>query len=317
MRRVTGLVLSALGAFLIVLALLTRFVVVGEAVKFPLNEDTVTNLIAHNASYFSPQQVAEINGATLEDTYTVEDNGTGNSSTAVWKEFSYVYDQTNDSTVSYSTQQLAFNRSTGVLVNCCDTFVGTDTHVPVTGQGYVWPFNAQKKTYQVFDTTVLKAFPAVYSGTATVDGISTYKYVYTIPPTQDGTVKLPGTLVGLTSSADVTLPEYYSATTTEYVDPITGGPVRGSSQQYSYLENSSGTPVLTLVKADFVTTPASVASVASTIRHDDTDIDILSTIVPLVVGIVGVIVLAIGLILAFTRRQEAEYYEDEHEEVSV
>jgi len=317
MRRVAGLVLSALGAFLIVLALLTRFVVVGEAVKFPLNEDTVTNLIASNATYFSPQQVAEIQGATLEDTYTVEDNGTGNSSTAVWKEFSYVYDQTNDSTVSYSTQQLAFNRSNGQLVNCCGTFVGTDTHVPVTGQGYVWPFNAQKKTYQVFDTTVLKAFPAVYSGTATVDGILTYKYVYTIPATEDGSVKLPGTLVGLTSSADVTLPEYYSATTTEYVDPITGGPVRGTSQQYSYLENSSGTPVLTLVKANFVTTPASVASVASTIRHDDTDIDILKNIVPLVTGIVGIIVLAIGLILTFTRRQEAEYYEDEPEEVSV
>jgi hypothetical protein len=317
MRRVTGLVLSALGAFLIVLALLTRFVVVGEAVKYPLNEDTVTNLIAHNASYFSPQQVAEIKGATLEDTYTVEDNGTGSSSTAVWKEFSYVYDQTNDSTVNYSTQQLAFDRSNAQLVNCCGTFVGTDTHVPVTGLGYVWPFNAQKKTYQVFDTTVLKAFPAVYSGTATVDGISTYKYVETIPATQDGSVKLPGTLVGLTSSADVTLPEYYSSTTTEYVDPITGGPVRGTSQQYSYLENSSGTPVLTLVKANFVTTPASEASVASTIKHDDTDIDIIKNIVPLVTGIVGIIVLAIGLILAFTRRQEAEYYEDEPEEVSV
>jgi Porin PorA len=318
MRRVAGLVLSALGTFLIVLALLIRFVVVDEAVKFPLNEDTVTTLIAHNASYFSPQKVAEVTGATLEDTYTVQgNNAAGSSGTAVWKEFSYVYDQTNDQTVSYSTQQLAFGRRSAELVNCCGTAVGTDTHVPVTGLGYVWPFNAQKKTYQVFDTTLLKAFPAVYAGTATVDGIKTYKYVETIPATPDGSQSLPGTLVGLKSSATVKLPEYYSATTIEYVDPITGGPVRGSSYQHIFLENSTGTPVLNLINATFVTTPASVASVGSTVKSDDNKIDLISVIIPLIVGIVGVILLAIGLILALTRRQEAEYYEDEHEEVPV
>ena len=42
MRRVAGLVLSGLGAFLIVLALLIRFVVVGEVVKFPLNEHSIS-----------------------------------------------------------------------------------------------------------------------------------------------------------------------------------------------------------------------------------------------------------------------------------
>ena len=56
MRRVSGLVLSALGTFLIVLALLTKFVVAGEAVKFPLNENTITTLTAQNAKYFSPSR---------------------------------------------------------------------------------------------------------------------------------------------------------------------------------------------------------------------------------------------------------------------
>lgn len=318
MRRVAGLVLSALGTFLIVLALLIRFVVVDEAVKFPLNENQITTLIAPNASYFSASKVAEVTGATLEDTLTVQgNNAAGNSSTAVWKEFSYVYDQTNDQTVQYTTQQLAFDRRSGELVNCCGTAVGTNTHVPVTGLGYVWPFNAQKKTYQVFDTTVMKAFPAVYSGTATVDGVSTYKYVETVPPTVDGSQTLPGTLVGSTSSAPVTLSEYYSSTTTEYVDPITGAPVKGISSQYVYLANSSGTPVLTLVKGTFTTTPGTIASIANTVKSDDNKIDLLSFIMPLIVGIAGVILLAMGLLLALTRRQEAEYYEDEHEEVPV
>jgi hypothetical protein len=312
MRRVAGLVLSALGTFLIILALLTRFVVVDEAVKDPLNENTVVQLIANHASYFSPSHLSELTG-TLEDTLTTQgDSAAGNSSTAVWTQFSYVYDQTNAQTVSYSTERLAFDRRDAALQNCCGTAIGTDNHVHVSGLGYLWPFNAQKKTYEVYNATLMKPVPAVYSGTATVDGVQTYKYVENVPATLDGSQTVPGTLVGLKSSASVTLSQYYTSTTTEYVDPITGGPVKGTSSQHIYLQNSSGAPVLTLINATFVTTPASVASVANTVKHDDSEIDILSFIVPLIVGIVGVILLVMGLIMYLVRR-EAPVYEDEHE----
>jgi hypothetical protein len=318
MRRVTGLVLSALGTFFVVLALLTRFVIASEAVKFPLNEDTITTLVAHNASYFSPAKVAPVTGATLETTLTVQgDAAAGSSSTAVWNEFSYVYDETSDLTVNYSTERLPFNRTTGLLENCCGAYINSNTHVHLYGQGFVWPLGAQKKTYQVFDTTVLKAFPAVYEGTTTIDGETAYKYVETVPATPDGTQSLPGSIVGLKSTADVTLPEYYAATTTEWVDPTTGGPLKGVSQQHLYLENSSGTPVLNLLDATFTSTPASVASVVSTAKRYDTQIELVQVILPVVIGVVGIIVLAIGLVLVATRRDEPEYeddgYTDEHQ----
>lgn len=319
MRRVAGLVLSALGTFLIVLALLTKFVIVGEAVKFPLNEDQVTTLVATNASYFSPSHLAELTGATLEDTLSTEGvSAAGSSSTAVWNQFNYVYDRTDAQTVSYSTERLAFNRSSGAVENCCGSAIGTNTRVHVSGLGFVWPFNAQKKTYQVFNSTLLKPVPAVYSGTATVLGVPVYKYIENVPATQDGSQTVPGTLIGLTSATPVTLAEYYSSTTTEYVDPITGGPVKGSSSEHLYLVNSSGTPVLTLINATFATTPASVASVVHTVKTDDNEINLLDFILPLVIGIVGAILLVMGLILYLTRR-EAAVYEDEHEvgEVSV
>lgn len=320
MRRVAGLVLSALGTFLIVLALLVRFVVASNAVKFPLNENTETTLIAHNASYFSPAKVAEVHGATLQTTLTVQgDNAAGSSGTAVWNEFSYVYDKTNELTVSYTTQRLAFNRTSGQLENCCGSAIGTNTKVHVSGQGYVWPFNAQKQTYQVFDTTLLKPVPSVYSGPATVDGEATYKYVATVTGQQIGTQTLPGSLVG-ESAASVTLPEFDTSTTTEFVDPITGAPVKGLSSQHLYLENSSGTPVLTLIDANFATTPATNASIVNTARYNDNRIDLVQTVLPLIIGIVGVVVLAMGLLLVLVGRREAEY-EDEDElesgEVSV
>jgi Porin PorA len=317
MRRVAGLVLSALGTFLIVLALLTRFVVVDEAVKYPLNEDTVVTLVANHASYFSPSHLSELTG-TLNDTLTTQgDAGAGNSSTAVWTQFSYVYDRTNDQTVSYSTEKLAFDRRTAQIENCCGTAIGTNTKVHVSGLGFLWPFNAQKTTYQVFNTTLLKTVPAVYSGTATVMGVKTYKYVENVPATQDGSQTVPGTLVGLKSSASVTLPEYYTSSTTEYVDPITGAPVKGVSAQHIYLQNSSGAPVLTLINANFVTTPASVATVVQTVKTDDSEIDTVSFILPLVFGIVGVILLAMGLILYLTQREDAMYEDEDEEEPEV
>src|SRR5580698_10041152 len=185
MRRVTGLILSALGTFLIVLALLTRFVVVGETVKFPLNENSITTLTASNASYFSPAKLAELTGVTMEDTLTVQgDNAAGSSSRAVWNEFSYVYDETNGQSVQYGTERLAFDRRTGELVNCCGAYIGTNTSVKMSGQGYVWPFGVQKKTYMIFDTTLLKPMPTTYQGTAVVDGITAYKFVENVQPTQ-------------------------------------------------------------------------------------------------------------------------------------
>ena len=313
MRRVAGLVASGLGTFLIVLALLTRFVVVGEAVKFPLNENTITTLAASNASYFSPALLAEQTGVTLQDTLTVQgDNAAGTSSRAVWIEFSYLFDRTNLDAVNYSTNRLAFDRRTGELINCCGTAIGTKTGVKVSGQGFVWPFNSQKRTYKVFDTTLLRAVPYTYAGTAVVDGETTYKYVENVGPTQAGTQTLPGSLVGITNQQSVTLPEYYQVTTTQYVDPITGAPVKGVSHQHLYLQNPAGQPVLTLLDANFTSTPDSVAAAVQTAQHYDGEIALISVILPVVLGLLGLILLVLGFLLV--RASRGDYYEYEEEE---
>lgn len=314
MRRVAGLVLSALGTFLIVLALLTRFLVASEAVKFPLNENAITTLVANNASYFSPSRASELTGATLTDTLTTQgDSAAGSSGTAVWNQFNYIYDKTNLQTVQYSTERLAFDRRSGELVNCCGTAIGTNTSAHVSGLGYVWPLNAQKKTYQVFNTTLLKTVPAVYSGTATVLGENVYKYVENVAPTQAGTQTVPGALIGQPTTPEVTLPEYYASTTTEWVDPVTGAPVKGTTSQHVYLQDSTGAEVLTLIHATFSTTPASVASTVQTAKKYDGEINLVKVLLPIIIGLVGVVLLVMGLVLFFTTWREAEVYEEEEE----
>jgi hypothetical protein len=301
MRRSTGLAASALGAFLVVLALLTRFYIAEQAIKFPLNEHRITTLTAENVSYFNPGELQELRRVTMTDTSTTEgDVASGSSSTAVWNNFSYIFDQTNGLTYDYSLQRLAFNRRSGELVDCCGANVNA-RRIHFSGLGYVFPLGAQKTTYQIFDTTLMKTHPISYAGTATVDGLATYKYVEAVAPTRVGTDQLPGSLVGMLDQATVSLGEYYAGTTTDYVDPISGVPVLVRTGQHLYLVDSSGKQVLNLLNATFVTTPASVAAAAQTARSADATISVATVIVPATVGVAGVIVLSIGVIMARTR----------------
>jgi Porin PorA len=312
MRRVTGLVAAALGTFLIVLAALTRFYVAAQIVKFPLDENSVTTLTAQNVSYFNTGLLQEMSRVSMTDTSTTQgDVAAGSAHTAVWNNFTYLYDDTNQLTYSYSLRRLAFDRRSGDLVNCCGTAID-GKKANVSGLGYVWPLNAQKRTYEVFDSTLMKPEPVSFTGTASVDGLSTYKYVENISPTQFATQTLPGSLVGTAAQLTVQLGEYYAATTTDWVDPITGAPVQVTLSEHLYLAGSSGSSALNLLDAHFVSTPASVAAAVSTARSYDAKIGVITLVIPATGGLAGIIILLIGIILG---RQPGGYeYADEAEQ---
>jgi hypothetical protein len=312
MRRVTGLVAAGLGTFLIVLAVLTRFYVASQIVKFPLDENNVTTLTASNVSYFNTGLLQEMSRVSMTDTSTTQgDVAAGSTHTAVWNNFTYLYDDTNRLTYSYSLRRLAFDRRSGELVNCCGAAIdGKRAHM--SGLGYVWPLNARKQTYQIFDSTLMKPEPATFAGTATIGGLSTYKYIESVSPTQFATQTLPGSLVGLAAEQTVQLGEYYAGTTTEWVDPITGAPVQVSLSKHLYLAGSSGKAVLNLLNAHFMSTPAAVAAIVSTAKSYDAKISVISLVIPATGGLAGAIILLIGIILG---RQPRRYeYADEAEQ---
>jgi len=233
----------------------------------------------------------------------------------VWNEFSYVYDETNRLTYEYSTERLAFDRRSGELLNCCGAAVGTNSKVHLSGQGFVWPIGAQQQTYQYFDTSLLKPQPSVYSGTAVVDGLTTYKYVETVLGDKSGTLTLPGSLVNDPTAQSVTLDEYDAATTTFYVDPGTGAPVKEVSNQHLYLQ-SGGAQVLNLLNAHFESSPSTIASAVSNAKSKDAEIELVSVILPVVFALVGLILLVMGIILTMAVREQPEYddgYADEYE----
>lgn len=318
MRRESWSILTGLGVFFIVLAILSKFFVPGQAVKFPLNEYSKTTLQADNASYFSQKSANEESGVTLQATTTTKGDvaaakSVGSNNVAVWQTYTAVEDITNHQPVSIPADgnALAFDRKTGVLVPWSGNNVN-GKHVDVTGQeqGSLWPLNTEKKNYQVFDTTLQRPVTFQYKGTANTNGISTYVFTAQIPNTQVGTQSLPGALVGQTAS-EVTLPQFYSANETYFVDPVTGVPLKVEQHVQETLQDSSGTTLLVLMDADYKTTPASVASAIATDNGGTTKITVLNVIVPIVAGLIGLILLVLGLVLSRGRPEDEEYEEDD------
>jgi len=322
MRRLVWPVLTGLGVFFIVVALMSKFFVPGQTVKFPLNEYQKMTLQAANASYFSQKFFTEESGVTLQAVitfkgYVAAAKSIGSSNTAVWQTYTPIEDLTNHTRVSIPAQPnvLAFDRKTGAIVPWSGNSVN-GSQVSVTGhpQWVVWPIGTKKKDYQVFDTTLKKPVTAHYKGITSTDGVATYVFVESVPSQQIGTLPVPGSLVGMTPS-QVTLPEFYSVTRTYYVDPTTGVPVAITENVQETLQDNTGTTRLVLLNANFQTTPASITSFVNTDNGGATKINMLNVTIPIVGGLLGVFLLGAGLILS--RRPEEEEYLDDEETVGA
>ena len=306
MRRV-GLVLVGLGACLIVFALLIPTWVSGRVIKFPLNLYVSVNLTDSNASYFSPAKLAEQTGVTVEATQTIKGNAAaGSSSTAVWNQFTYIYDQTNKLPIQQTSRTMAFDRRTAQLVNCCGANVNGDSSVKQSGYvGIVLPIGTEKKTYPVFVPDVKKAVPFAYAGINAVGGTEAYRFVANIPPTQNGTQTVPGSLVNQSASS-VTLPQFFQAQITYWIDPVTGALLNVTENQKLTLRDSTGAQALLLFDAKLVATTDSVDRLLAIDNNQLSRASFVSTLLPLLSAMVGLILLVVGFLVGRRPRQDAE-----------
>jgi Porin PorA len=306
MRRVIGLTLAGLGAFLVVVAVLLRSYVGGQLIKFPKNEYFTTTLLGSGVSYFSPSMVRSVSGATMRVTSTVKgDAAAGTSSAAVWNVFTYLYDTTNHATFQFTTRRLAFDRRSAQLVNCCGANIGGNTAIRQSGLvGFLWPFGTQKTTYDVFDPNLNKPRPAQFEGTSTLDGIPVYRFVEHVPSMRSGSQQIPGSLVGMKTQPLVTLPEYYTGTNTFWVDPVTGAQLDVRQDDKLTLGDATGAQRLVLFDGALTMTPQSVRAVVNLDATGRSEFEWFEVIVPLVCGLAGIAALITGIVLARTRRED-------------
>jgi Porin PorA len=208
---------------------------------------------------------------------------------------SYVYDTTHQQPVQIMTRRFAFDRKTAELVNCCGANINNNSGIKQSGVvGYVFPIGTQPRTYQVFDTTLNKPVPFRYDGTATVGGIKTYRFVEDVPPTRIGFSPLSSTQ-----------PEYYQIHLIYWVDPVTGALLNVNEDQKLFLRDpATGAQTTVLFEGDLQATLASVKEIVRLDSSGRDKLSLLSTTLPITIGIVGALALIGGILLV--RRPRAE-----------
>jgi Porin PorA len=116
--------------------------------------------------------------------------------------------------------------------------------------------------------------------------------------------------VGMKGSSTVTLPEMTTETNTFYVDPLTGAQLNETQNEHVALVDSTGAQRLLLLNASLSFTPQSLTKVVHIDKGARNEITWLKVTGPLAAGVVGILLLAGGILLARPRRDDQPEYSD-------
>ena len=317
MGKKFGTVALFLGAFLLALAALSKFYMYDNLAVVPQNTTTVNSSSTQpgaDAEYLDVAAGLKSTTGPLKNTKVLTGNvklseqasKDLNADIAVWDYINCTAPPTFDcgsgeTPLSLNVDRVAFDRNTGETVKWEGTKSesGGETKSPADFEGlyFKFPFDTQKKTYQFWDDTLLKATDAKYVGEGTVKGLKVYKFERVIPPTPDGTIDVPGDLVG-SDEATVMADQVYSSTSYYSVEPVTGVIIVGRTAQDSYLE-VDGVRKLTTTKADLSYSDKTIQDTVDTYKSKATLLSAVKTTVPIGGGILGILLIALGL---WTRR---------------
>lgn len=316
MRRTVGLALIGAGTFFIAFAPLIRFYVADRVVAAPLDIYQKTALRADGATYLDTAKLKVIRGATVTATNTTRgDVHAGDDKVAVWDSFTSVEDANTKTKIDTQLQRAVFDRRTAELRNGRGAQVNSDPTVRQTGIGLFWPVGVERRSYPYFDTTTKRTWPMTYEGEDRTQGIRTYRFVQTIPPTVTDSIKpgIPISLLGLKKTQAAHIPGYdektgvlpvsrvYQATTTAWVDPRTGAQVDLHQKVTTTLRTNDGIDRLVAGDLNLMMTPESVKHLVDRSDGDAGYVSLLRTYLPYWGGGSGVALLVLGLALAVTR----------------
>lgn len=293
-------VLAGLGAFAITAGLLLRFYAAPVLITAPAGYYGQLVLSDPHATYFDQKTLKTRKNVLLTDADTVRgDVSAATATTVTWDSFSHIWAPRSGTTLSTVYERAVFNRRTGEMVDCCGAAINDDPRIRLYGEsGLFWPIGTAKTTYQLYDMNTERTWPAVYSGTATVRGLVTYKYVQRIPSTV--VAKMPGipmSLLGVPGATySVTANRTYQSVSTYWVDPRTGVPVNVDEKVTSVLEDPADTGSRTVVSADFRMSPASQASLAAMSSQTAAEISFLRVSGPAAAVILGALALIAGVV---------------------
>jgi hypothetical protein len=303
MRKIIGWVLVGLGTFLLVTGVLVRFYAVPELKKTPLTVSNTTNLTG-TADKLNPAtgetEFLNVKVASVTET----DDEASDDDVAVFVNYSCVTldepgvpdcvdagteEEPNEQLVTATEPDLfATDRKTALsLDNDEDDDYLPAEAVPHDGLVNKFPFDAEKKDYPYWDGLLGEAVTAAYTGTETIDGLEVYVYQVS---EQDREAEVVTGVEGI-----------YSIDKTLKVDPVTGSIIY--QDQHDVRTLPDGDPVIDL---DVEFTDEQVAENVKDAKDSGGMLQLVSTVVPIVGVLLGLVLIAVGVFLLLRARREEE-----------
>ncbi len=297
MRRGIGLFLIGLGVALLVLAPMLKFYAVPRLAVAPLdlNPADTSDSSGTVATVVDLPTGTEKNDvallATRRTRADVAASQQAGGNIGVYDSLSVISlasDPTGKPYLPASPERYAFDRTTTVMVATAGAnvggtpitadMIGTDTIMPLK-----MPFFTEKRTYSVFDSSLMKGAPADFVGEESVQGLATYKFEQKIPATEIG------------KQGDQ--PIFYQNDTLMWVEPTTGQVVQGSSDAKQWLKNTDGTDGLILLQGKLAFTDKEVTDTVSAASANASKLNLVNNVLPVGSLVGGLIALTIGILL--------------------
>jgi len=303
-RTVSGWILLFLGALLLGAGVITLVIGPAEVQKVPLDVDTDTFLTGQ-AQKLNPAtgEVEDVPVKVLSNTKV--DPKKSDDEVVVWVNYACVnidrgdppdcLKADDDRLISNTMDTFASDRHTGIAVNDAK-YVGEDA---TKHEGLVnkFPFNTEKKSYQLWDSLLGTTVTATYDSTVELDGLKIYKFTVDVPKTD---AKIAGDVEGT-----------YQAKKTIWVEPRTGAIVDQEQHEKRLLPDGSVVLDMSLEFTD--------ATVKQSIADGEDNfglLDLVGRTVP-IAGILGGLIClgAAGFLLLAPRRRTPAVDEQEYAQV--
>jgi hypothetical protein len=310
MRRALGVVLAILGGVLLVAAAVLRFVVAPAVIKAPVEEDGrpfhSTTVATGRGSLLDQQNNEFIGDLPLRGEIRITaDVSDSTDDVAVWDVRTVVRNTTNNAELRTTTDRVAFDRKTSEAVIGYDDAADEKYGVERGGTiSYKFPFGAERRTYDYFDTETGKGWPARYKGTTQINGLETYRYEQVIEPTVIDETVLP-----FLNVAGLDVERVYSTTRQFLVEPTTGIIVRAEEEMKQSLrfgDTGLETPALT---ASLAFDEDTVNSRVSEAKQAKQAINAVEVTWPLAAAVAGLVLVVIGGALALRRSKQQQQLE--------
>lgn len=180
-------------------------------------------------------------------------------------------------------------------------------NVKYEGQTYKFSFGTGKVEYKIFDRDLRQALPARFKEVTSVNGADAYKFEQVIDK-RELTPSASSLRTLLTTFApDATTGKVlYSNTREVWVEPTTGAYLNARERQLKVFVPDIG-PQTTLLDADFKYTPATIDNSVKSANNNVNRLRLVTLYGPIVFGVLAVLAIVGGLLLA--RRREAPAFD--------